>query len=82
MKVLIIDDDADIRFVAAMSLRAGGSLAVCTRASASSAAMASHSVTNVATKLARVSSRTRASSSRGGDDGPEGSPARTDGVSS
>ena len=28
MKVLIIDDDADIRFVAAMSLRAGGGIEV------------------------------------------------------
>lgn len=28
MKVLIIDDDADIRFVAAMSLRAGGAIDV------------------------------------------------------
>ena len=28
MKVLIIDDDADIRFVAAMSLRAGGTIDV------------------------------------------------------
>ena len=28
MKVLIIDDDADIRFVAAMSLRAGGGIDV------------------------------------------------------
>lgn len=28
MKVLIIDDDADIRFVAAMSLRAGGAMEV------------------------------------------------------
>ena len=28
MKVLIIDDDADIRFVAAMSLRAGGATEV------------------------------------------------------
>ena len=28
MKVLIIDDDADIRFVAAMSLRAGGAMDV------------------------------------------------------
>jgi DNA-binding response OmpR family regulator len=28
MKVLIIDDDADIRFVAAMSLRAGGDIDV------------------------------------------------------
>ena len=28
MKVLIVDDDADIRFVAAMSLRAGGTIEV------------------------------------------------------
>ena len=28
MKVLIIDDDADVRFVAAMSLRAGGQIEV------------------------------------------------------
>ena len=28
MKVLIIDDDADVRFVAAMSLRAGGEIEV------------------------------------------------------
>ena len=34
--------------------------------------MASQSVTKVATKRARVSSRTRASSSGGGDDGIEG----------